>query len=126
MNVTTISVTYSRKFNLGDYNSAQIEYTCWAQLEPGDFLSECNSELWEMAKANVRAQALPLLKTEQAAMAEIKKIFLGLPMDEKFEKAAEAKLDNQPITQLPDPTPGKGKTLSRQQWEAENLESVPS
>lgn len=28
-----ISVTYGRKFNLGDYNSAEIAVTLWADLD---------------------------------------------------------------------------------------------
>ena len=77
MNLKTISVTYERKFNLGDYNSAHIGMTLWADLEADEDEAEASTALWEMAKANVKAQALPLVMKKQA---EVKDIFMGLPV----------------------------------------------
>ena len=76
--VHTVSVTYERKFNLGNYESANIGITIWANLEPDEDLSASMASLWQMAKDNVKAQALPLVARQQA---EVEKIFLGLPTE---------------------------------------------
>ena len=65
MNIKTVSVTYGRKFNLGDYNSATLECTMWADLEESDDENTVNA-LWAQAKNYVKAQALPILKKQQA------------------------------------------------------------
>lgn len=36
MRVKTISVSYRRKFNLGDYNSLDLEATVWCDLDEGE------------------------------------------------------------------------------------------
>jgi len=61
-NVKTVSVVYERKFNLGDYNSAHIGITAWSDLDENDDLDAATAELWDWAKGQVKAQALPLLK----------------------------------------------------------------
>lgn len=62
MQITSVSITYGRKINLGDYNNANIEVTLGATLEPTDSLHDVMAGLWNMAKANVKAQALPLVR----------------------------------------------------------------
>lgn len=71
MRVKTISVTYGRKFNLDDYESLHVEETIWADLDEGDDQAACETELWSIAKAAIKAQAMPVLsvrnsKREQA------------------------------------------------------------
>lgn len=61
MQLNSVTITYGRKVNLGDYNNANIEVTLGANLEEDDDLHTVMQELWTMAKANVRAQVLPLL-----------------------------------------------------------------
>ena len=61
MLLNSVSITYGRKVNLGDYNNANIEVTLGADLELGDDLHAVMQDLWAMAKTNVRAQVLPLL-----------------------------------------------------------------
>jgi hypothetical protein len=78
MKVTTTSVTYGRKFNLGDFNSAHIEISIWAELEEGDDPETVRKQLWEEAKASVKDQALPLYRKQQARAAEV---FAGLPVE---------------------------------------------
>ena len=77
MQLKTVSVTYGRKFNLGDYNSATIDCSLWAELEEGEDEAAAMTALWEMAKNNVKAQAIPLV-TKQTANVE--QIFMGLPV----------------------------------------------
>lgn len=77
--VTTISVTYGRKFNLGDYNSAHIEISIWADLDlDEDDPQVVTEELYKEAKRQVKDQALPLIANQKA---EIERAFLGLPTD---------------------------------------------
>lgn len=78
--IKTVSVTYGRKLNLGDYNSANVEISIWAELEDGDNEADVTAALWEMAKNNVKAQALPLVQKNEARVTEI---YLGLPVELK-------------------------------------------
>jgi len=77
MKLKTVSVTYGRKFNLGDYNSATIDCTLWADLEEGEDEAAAMTALWDMAKNNVKAQALPLVTKNEA---RTQSIFMGLPV----------------------------------------------
>ena len=77
MDLKTVSVTYGRKFNLGDYNSATVDCTLWADLDVDEDEAAAMTALWEMAKNNVKAQALPLL---QKNVANVESIFMGLPL----------------------------------------------
>jgi len=74
---TNVSVTYGRKFNLGEFQSAHIEISIWAEVDEEDDLNEAMGQLWSMAKENVRAQALPLIAKQRA---KVKEVFLGLPV----------------------------------------------
>jgi len=65
--IKTISVTYGRKFNLGDYNSAHLETTYWADLDVNEDPEGVALNLWDTAKADVKAQALPLIKSKTKA-----------------------------------------------------------
>lgn len=78
MNVKTVSVTYDRKQNLGDFSSATIGCTIWADVSDGEDLDAAMRQLWDMAKANVRAQLLPLAKP--AASLTATESYLGLPL----------------------------------------------
>lgn len=62
MKVKTISVVYGRKFNLGNYESAEIACTMWADLDDGESPEEKTQELYGKAKDAVKAQALPVVK----------------------------------------------------------------
>lgn len=62
MKVKTISVTYERKFNLGDYNSATCGCTAWADLDDGESERDALAQLRDVCRDSVGAQALPLVK----------------------------------------------------------------
>lgn len=79
MLLNSVTITYGRKVNLGDYNNANIEVTLGADIELGDDLHEVMQELWTMAKANVRAQVVPLLVKGK----ETGDIPLGLPSTQR-------------------------------------------
>ncbi len=80
MKIKTISVTYERKHNLGDYSSANIGITLWAELDESDNEKECAAELWSQAKSEVKAQLMPLA---QKRIAEVEHAFAGLPVEIK-------------------------------------------
>jgi hypothetical protein len=75
--VKTVSVTFERKFNLGDYNSANVGCTLWADVEEDENLDLVMYDLWAMAKDNVKAAAAPYIKN--GANLNIQEAFLGLP-----------------------------------------------
>lgn len=62
MTVKTISTTYERKFNLGEYESATLGVTTWADIEPEQDPKAAINELQELCKEQVRQQALPILR----------------------------------------------------------------
>lgn len=76
MRITTMTVTYGRRINLGDFNNAHVEQTVSAELEDGDDPLECSAQLFDMARDQVKARILPLVKKQAD---EVAAIFAGLP-----------------------------------------------
>lgn len=76
MVLKTISTTYGRKLNLGDFNSVHIEMALWADLEEGDDEAAAAEALRQMARHQVMAE-MARLKPELEA--KITDIFMGLP-----------------------------------------------
>jgi hypothetical protein len=83
--VKTVSVTYDRKHNLGDYSSANIGCTIWADVTDDADLDEAMHALWDMAKANVKARLLPLTSKTKAT---VEQVFMGLPLELQTAVAA--------------------------------------
>lgn len=77
MILKTISATYDRKLNLGDYNSAHIAMTLWADLEDGDDPAAAAESLRQMARNQVMAE---LARLDSRLAAKVEDIFMGLPM----------------------------------------------
>ena len=83
MQVKTVSVTYERKLNLGDFNSAHVGLTVWADVEDDDDLDAVMRGLWEMTTANVKAKAAEF--TPKIGVS-LKSTFLGVEIaDNKAE-----------------------------------------
>jgi len=59
LNVKTISVTYERKWNLGEYNSATVGVSTWADLDEGEDPNAAYEKLFAQAKAVVKQQSMP-------------------------------------------------------------------
>lgn len=78
MNITTISATYERKHNLGDYNSANIGMTLWAQLEPGEDEAAAAIALRDMARNHVVTE---LSRLDKRLEAKVQDLFMGLPVE---------------------------------------------
>ena len=83
--ITTVSVTYGRKQNLGDFCSAHVAISIWADVTEEDDLDSTMRQLWDMSKQNVKAQLLPLTSNRTAKTEEL---FLGLPQE--LKEAADA------------------------------------
>ena len=77
MKLTTISATYDRKLNMGDYNSAHIGMTLWADLEEGDDPATAGEALRQMARHQVMAE---MARVKPELQAKIEGIFMGLPV----------------------------------------------
>lgn len=77
MKLKTISVTYDRKQNLGDYNSAHVAITVWADLEDGDDPAAAAEALRQMARHQVMAE---LARLDSRLAAKVEDIFMGLPV----------------------------------------------
>lgn len=56
MKIKTVHVEYGRKFNLGDYNSAEISVSTWADLEDGDTVEDAILQLFTLCRENVLAE----------------------------------------------------------------------
>jgi len=77
--VKTVSVNYERKINLGNYESAAVGCTLWADVTEDQNLDEAMKALWEMARANVKSQAQQFAAKPGASMST-EEMFLGLPL----------------------------------------------
>ena len=78
MKITTVAVTYGRKFNLGDYESMHIELTAWADIDEDERPDEATAALFADVKQAVRLQAVPVLKA--AHRPRIINKFTGVPV----------------------------------------------
>ena len=90
MNVKTISVTYERKFNLGDYNGAAIGVSLWADISDDEDENACLADLFTEAKVAVKTQALPLLKERKRIVAQVIEQFAGKPVVQAAPPPAQA------------------------------------
>jgi len=82
--IKTVSFSYERKFNLGDYNSASVGCTIWADvdIDAGESPEAAIAECAAVAKAAVREQSAPLFAKQSA---RVKEIFAGLPVELQAE-----------------------------------------
>lgn len=80
MRLKTISVTYGRKLNLGDYSSAHSEISLWADLDDDDDEATAAEALRAMARNQVMIE---LARIEQRLAAKVEGVFAGLPVDVK-------------------------------------------
>lgn len=75
--IKTVSVTYDRKVNLGDYNSAHIGMTLWAELDEGDNEADVADGLRQMARNNVMSE---MSRIKPELRAKVQGVFMGLPV----------------------------------------------
>jgi hypothetical protein len=72
MEIKTISVSYQRKFNLGDYESVEIGCSLWGQIDLEEDAEGATEFLFEQAKASVKKAALPVIKASSYQMSKHK------------------------------------------------------
>ncbi|QLE45603.1 hypothetical protein FD723_35655 (plasmid) [Nostoc sp. C052] len=65
MKFTTVSVSYSRKFNLGNFESLDLGCSLWAQVEDGEDADGITQFLYLQAKTSVKLAAMPVLKASE-------------------------------------------------------------
>lgn len=82
MNITEITITYGRKFNLGNYEQLHIDLSLTAQLDETDDATQAQTELFSIAKSQVRGQALPVITHGKNGVVEA---FLSLPEEQQNE-----------------------------------------
>ena len=62
MRTKNISVTYGRKFNLGNYESLELSIQFYAQVDEDEDPEAVAQFLWMQARDSVKSQAEPILK----------------------------------------------------------------
>jgi hypothetical protein len=72
MKIKTISVTYERKINLGDYNSATIGLSLWAEVEDDEDHAEAVVELQRQAREFAKAEYKRLMRPGVPANGTVK------------------------------------------------------
>lgn len=71
MHVTTIAVSYSRKFNLGGFNSVDLSCSLWAQIDAEEDEDCCIAILQDKAREAVRSEYRKV-KTNQGPVPTVK------------------------------------------------------
>jgi hypothetical protein len=62
MFIKTIAVGYSRKFNLGDFNSADLSVDMWASISEGEDEDTCTQILQDKCREAVRMEYKKLIE----------------------------------------------------------------
>lgn len=88
--IKTISFVYGRKWNTGNYESATVEMSAWADVGEDEDPVEAARELERFVKAEVKAQSLPLLGDRPA---KVREFFAGLPVEEPKRNNGHADAD---------------------------------
>ncbi|WP_193199662.1 hypothetical protein [Nostoc sp. MG11] len=65
MKISTMSISYSRKFNLGQFESIDIGCSLWAQVEDEENADGVVQFLYHQAKASVKEAAMPVIKANE-------------------------------------------------------------
>ncbi|ACC85136.1 hypothetical protein [Nostoc punctiforme] len=72
MKIGTVSVSYSRKFNLGNYESIELGCSLWAQVEDEEDASGVVQFLYHQAKSAVKEAAMPVIKANEFQISKAK------------------------------------------------------
>ncbi|OYE00690.1 hypothetical protein [Nostoc sp. 'Peltigera membranacea cyanobiont' 232] len=72
MKIGTVSVSYSRKFNLGNYESIELGCSLWAQVEDEEDADGVVQFLYHQAKASVKEAAMPVIKANEFQITKAK------------------------------------------------------
>ncbi|MHC0068470.1 hypothetical protein ACWATR_37335 [Nostoc sp. UIC 10890] len=72
MKIGTVSISYSRKFNLGNYESIELGCSLWAQVEEEEDAPGVVQFLYYQAKAAVKSAAIPVIKANEFQISKAK------------------------------------------------------
>jgi predicted kinase len=72
MKIGTVSINYSRKFNLGHYESIELGCSLWAQVEDEEDADGVVQFLYHQAKAAVKEAAMPVIKANEFQISKAK------------------------------------------------------
>lgn len=86
MRITGIGATYSRTFNLGQFNSMKIEVSADAVLEDGDTPDLALTELLDHLAQQVKTKAMPVIRHN---IDEVRQIIAGLPPEVRASLVTE-------------------------------------
>ena len=76
--MNTVSVGYSRKFNLGNYEGVEISVNMWASVDDDEDADQVVAFCFEQAKQHVKANVPPGYKASSAATVQTKKTLAGM------------------------------------------------
>lgn len=123
--LTTVSVEYSRKLNLGDYESADAKVFLSADVRGSapEAIHEAMLALWHMANQNVVYQLLPMENLKRKRLAkngtdakpvniDRDRIYLGFSLDDAGIEAASFKVNQVPVNAQGEPTEEESLTLA--------------
>ena len=82
MFVKTIAVSYERKFNLGDFNSATLGCSIWASISEGENEDMCTQLLQDKCREAVREEYRKLL--DKSKPVETFTVNGNSPVDDEF------------------------------------------
>lgn len=86
MYVSKVTLKYSRKFNLGDYQNLDLSIMPTVNIEEHDDLDNVLQEVWEMCRKNIEHAASPIVRGDGVTKQEL---FLGLPLELTERKEIE-------------------------------------
>jgi len=66
MNIRTIAVSYTRKFNLGGFNSVDLSCSLWAQIDAEEDEDCCIAILQDKAREAVRCEYHKVTSNQKA------------------------------------------------------------
>jgi hypothetical protein len=89
---TTVGITFTQKFNLGNYESAELSVTFYARTEQDEPVDGVAEFLVEKAKESVYRQAKIVTDAHDVTCPSIQKYYMGKKID---------KLPSE-VTQTPD------------------------
>ncbi|WP_193201056.1 hypothetical protein [Nostoc sp. MG11] len=72
MKISTVSISYSRKFNLGQFESIDIGCSVWAQVEDEEDADGVVQFLYHQAKTAVKSAAMPVIKANEFQISKAK------------------------------------------------------
>ncbi|WP_026730794.1 hypothetical protein [Fischerella sp. PCC 9605] len=87
MKITTVSISYSRKFNLGAYESLDLGCSLWAQVDEDEDADRVAEFLYLQAKESVKQAATPVLKASefQINKAKSQRNFADTTVEDELE-----------------------------------------